>query len=170
MENIQPNNMMGFPFKGFWIRVVASLLDAIILSIVFIFLAVFILFFFGSLFGEIAGFAMLLLFVLGAIILVLLYKPLMEASDYQSTFGKYFLNMKIVDKEGRKITFTKSFIRTIVYLLHTAIPFLNTVSWLAFLMIGFTEYPQGLHDFLAETYVVTKHWEGPVPLEENFGG
>ena len=170
MENIQPNNMMGFPFKGFWIRVVASLLDAIILSIVFIFLAVFILFFFGSLFGEIAGFAMLLLFVLGAIILVLLYKPLMEASDYQSTFGKYFLNMKIVDKEGRKITFTKSFIRTIVYLLHTAIPFLNTVSWLAFLMIGFTEYKQGLHDFLAETYVVTKHWEGPVPLEDNFGG
>ena len=135
---------MGFPFKGFWIRVVASLLDAIILSIVFIFLAVFILFFFGSLFGEVAGFAMLLLFVLGAIILVLLYKPLMEASDYQSTFGKYFLNMKIVDKEGRKITFTKSFIRTIVYLLHTAVPFLNTVSWLAFLMIGFTEYKQGL--------------------------
>ena len=170
MENFQPNNMMGFPFKGFWIRVVASLLDAIILSIVFIFLAVFILFFFGSLFGEVAGFAMLLLFVLGAIILVLLYKPLMEASDYQSTFGKYFLNMKIVDKEGRKITFTKSFIRTIVYLLHTAIPFLNTVSWLAFLMIGFTEYKQGLHDFLAETYVVTKHWEGPVPLEDNFGG
>ena len=113
---------------------------------------------------------MLLLFILGAIILVLLYKPLMEASDYQSTFGKYFLNMKIVDKEGRKITFTKSFIRTIVYLLHTAIPFLNTVSWLAFLMIGFTEYKQGLHDFLAETYVVTKHWEGPVPLEDNFGG
>ena len=170
MENIQPNNMMGFPFKGFWIRVVASLLDAIILSIVFIFLAVFILFFFGSLFGEVAGFAMLLLFVLGAIISVLLYKPLMEASDYQSTFSKYFLNMKIVDKVGRKITFTKSFIRTIVYLLHTAIPFLNTASWLAFLMIGFTEYKQGLHDFLAETYVVTKHWEGQVPLEDNFGG
>ena len=170
MENIQPNNILGFPFKGFWIRVVASILDAIILSIVFIFLAVFTLFFFGSLFGEVAGFTMLLLFVLGAIILVLLYKPLMEASDYQSTFGKYFLNMKIVDKEGRKITFTKSFIRSIVYLLHTAIPFLNTVSWLAFLMIGFTEYKQGLHDFLAETYVVTKHWEGPVPLEDNFGG
>lgn len=170
MENIQPNNMLAFPFKGFWIRVVASILDAIILSIVFIFLAVFTLFFFGSLFGEVAGFTMLLLFVLGAIILVLLYKPLMEASDYQSTFGKYFLNMKIVDKEGRKITFTKSFIRSIVYLLHTAIPFLNTVSWLAFLMISFTEYKQGLHDILAETYVVTKHWEGPVPLEDNFGG
>ena len=170
MENIQPNNMLAFPYKGFWIRVVASILDAIILSIVFIFLAVFTLFFFGSLFGEVAGFTMLLLFVLGAIILVLLYKPLMEASDYQSTYGKYFLNMKIVDKEGRKITFTKSFIRSIVYLLHTAIPFLNTVSWLAFLMIGFTEYKQGLHDILAETYVVTKHWEGPVPLEDNFGG
>ena len=99
MENIQANNMLGFPFKGFWIRVVASLLDAIILSIVFIFLAGFILFFFGSLFGEVAGLAMLLFsFFLGGIILIFLYKPLMEASDYQATFGKYFLNMKIVDK------------------------------------------------------------------------
>ena len=170
MENIQANNMLGFPFKGFWIRVVASLLDAIILSIAFIFLAIFTLFFFRSLFGDATGLAMLLLFLLVGIILILLYKPLMEASDYQSTFGKYFLNMKIVDKEGRKITFTKSFIRTIVYVLHTAIPFLNTVSWLAFLMIGFTEHKQGLHDILAETYVVTNHWEGPVPLEDNFGG
>ena len=169
MENFQVNNMQAFPFKGFWIRVVASLLDAIILSLVFIFLAGFIFFFFGSLFGEAAGIGMLFLFILGGSILMLLYKPLMEASDYQATFGKYFLNMKIVDKEGRKITFTKSFIRTIVYVLHTAIPFLNVVSWLAFLMIGFTEYKQGLHDILAETYVVTNHWEGPVPLEDNFG-
>ena len=169
MENIQPYNMLGFPFKGFWIRVVASLLDAIILSVAFFFLAGFILFFFSSLFGDAAGLAMLLLYLLLGIILLLLYKPLMEASDYQSTFGKYFLNMKIVDKEGRKITFTKSFIRTIVYVLLIAIPFLNTVSWLAFLMIGFTEYKQGLHDILAETYVVTNHWEGPVPLEDNFG-
>ena len=169
MENFQVNNMQAFPFKGFWIRVVASLLDAIILSIAFIFLAGFILFFFRSLFGDAAGLAMLLLYLSVGIILILLYKPLMEASDYQATFGKYFLNMKIVDKEGRKITFTKSFIRTIVYVLHTAIPFLNVVSWLAFLMIGFTEYKQGLHDILAETYVVTNHWEGPVPLEDNFG-
>ena len=35
-------------------------------------------------------------------------------------------------------------------------------------MIGFTEYKQGLHDILANTYVVTNHWEGPVPLEDNF--
>ena len=94
MENFQVNNMQAFPFKGFWIRVVASLLDAIILSIVFIFLAGFILFFFGSLFGEAAGIGMLFLFILGGSILMLLYKPLMEASDYQATFGKYFLNMK----------------------------------------------------------------------------
>ena len=77
--------MQAFPFKGFWIRVVASLLDAIILSIVFIFLAVFILFFFGSLFGEVAGFAMLLLFVLGAIFLVsyIIYHSSVESTSYQ---------------------------------------------------------------------------------------
>ena len=165
MEYIQPNNMLGFPFKGFWIRVVASILDAIILSIVFIFLAVFTLFFFGSLFGEVAGFTMLLLFVLGAIILVLLYKPLMEASEYQGTVGKYALGMKVVDQKGQRITMTSSFLRTILYIIGAQ----GFLLCLGVVMIGFTEYKQGLQDILANTYVVTTYWEGPVPLEDNFG-
>ena len=164
MQEIQP-----YPFKGFWVRFVASLIDTIILTIVFIFFIGFIYLSFASTLGAQEAFTILFLVIFGAIILILLYKPLMEASDYQATFGKYVLNMKIVGKEGRKITFTKSFIRSIVYLLHSAIPGLNLISWLAFLMIGFTEYKQGLHDILADTYVVSNHWEGPVPLEDNFG-
>ena len=164
MQEIQP-----YPFKGFWIRFVAAFIDGILLTIIVILLAVFSLLFFGTILGEGAGIGMFFLVLILASLATILYKPLMEASDYQATFGKYFLNMKIVDKQGRKITFTKSFIRTIVYVLHTVIPFLNAVSWLAFLMIGFTEYKQGLHDILAETYVVTNYWEGPVPLEDNFG-
>ena len=76
---------------------------------------------------------------------------------------------KVIDKNGRKITMTKSFIRTIVYILQTAIPGINMVSWLAFFMIAFTEENQGLHDVAAETYVVSKYWDGPIPLQDNFG-
>ena len=45
----------------------------------------------------------------------------------------------------------------------------NQYSWLAFLMIAFTEENQGLHDLAAETYVVSKYWQGPVPLQDKFG-
>jgi len=77
--------------------------------------------------------------------------------------------MKIVNQGGERITMTASFVRSIVYLLQTSIPFLNMVSWLALLMIGFTEYKQGLHDIASKTYVVSYHWQGPVPVEDQFG-
>ena len=77
--------------------------------------------------------------------------------------------MKVVDKNGRKITMTKSFIRTIVYSVLLFIPFLNLVTVWTFLMIVFTDENQGLHDMAAETYVVSKYWQGPTPLQDNFG-
>ena len=93
----------------------------------------------------------------------------MEASEYQGTFGKYFLNMKVVDKNGRRIQISKSFIRTIVYMFQVYIPIINWFSWLLFLVIVFTEENQGLHDISAETYVVSKYWQGPVPLQDKSG-
>ena len=38
-----------------------------------------------------------------------------------------------------------------------------------FLAIVFTEENQGLHDISAETYVVSKYWQGPVPLQDKSG-
>ena len=93
----------------------------------------------------------------------------MEASEYQGTIGKIALNMKVVDKNGQRITMTKSFVRTIVYILQTAIPGINAISWMAFFMIAFTEENQSLHDVAAETYVVSKYWQGQVPLQDKFG-
>ena len=89
----------------------------------------------------------------------------MEASGYQGTFGKYALGLKVVDKNGQRITMTSSFLRTILYIIGAQ----GFLLCLGVVMIGFTEYKQGLHDILANTYVVTTYWEGPVPLEDNFG-
>ena len=154
------------PFKGFWIRFLAAIIDGVI--IVFALVAVALVFgiFFSSLFGVGVGVgAAIIMFVLTAIAAQLLYKPLMESSEYQGTLGKHFLNIKVVDKHGRRITRTKSFIRTIIHLLESAIPF----AWLAFFIIAFTDENQGLHDMAAETYVVSKYWQGPIPLQDNFG-
>ena len=157
------------PFKGFWIRLVALLLDGILIT-----MGVFIIFFVltftaGSLFGEDAAVGTFMILIVLFIFAMLLYKPLMEGSEYQGTFGKYFLGMKIVNQKGERITMTASFIRTIVYLLQTSIPLVQMVSWLALLMVGFTEYKQGLHDIASGTYVVPYHWQGPVPVEDQFG-
>ena len=160
METGQP-----YPFKGFWIRFVASFIDGIILLILIILLASISLVIFGAALGEGAGVGMFLLVFILASIATILYKPIMEASEYQGTVGKYALGMKVVDKNGQRITMTSSFLRTILYIIGAQ----GFLLCLGVVMIGFTEYKQGLHDILANTYVVTTHWEGPVPLEDNFG-
>ena len=154
-----------YPYKGFWIRLVAALIDGIVLAIIVIFLAVLSLLFFGATLGEGAGLGMFFLVLILASLATILYKPIMEASDYQGTFGKYALGLKVVDKNGQKITMTSSFLRTILYIIGAQ----AFLLCLGIVMIGFTEYKQGLHDILANTYVVTTYWEGPVPLEDKFG-
>ena len=160
METGQP-----YPFKGFWIRVVASFIDGIILLILIILLASISLVIFGAALGEGAGVGMFLLVLILASIATIFYKPIMEASEYQGTVGKYALGMKVVDQNGQRISMTSSFLRTILYIIGAQ----AFLLCLGIVMIGFTEYKQGLHDILANTYVVTTYWEGPVPLEDNFG-
>ena len=154
-----------YPYKGFWIRLVAALIDGIVLAIIVIFLAVLSLLFFGATLGEGAGLGMFFLVLILASLATILYKPIMEASGYQGTFGKYVLGLKVVDKNGQRITMTSSFLRTILYIIGAQ----AFLLCLGIVMIGFTEYKQGLHDILANTYVVTTYWEGPVPLEDKFG-
>ena len=160
METGQP-----YPFKGFWIRVVASFIDGIILLILIILLASISLVIFGAALGEGAGVGMFLLVLILASIATIFYKPIMEASEYQGTVGKYALGMKVVDQNGQRISMTFSFLRTILYIIGAQ----GFLLCLGVVMVGFTEYKQGLHDILANTYVVTTYWEGPVPLEDNFG-
>ena len=153
------------PFKGFWIRLVAFLIDSIILGILVVTTLFVLIFTAGSLFGEAAGFGMLLLVLFLAPFATIFYKPLMEASEYQGTFGKYLLGMKVVDSRGERITMKNSFIRTIVFMVLLSV----FVGILGILMIGFTEEKQGLHCIASKTYVVPYHWQGPVPVEDQFG-
>tara|TARA_B100000965_G_C19583230_1_gene754523 strand:+ start:1290 stop:1793 length:504 start_codon:yes stop_codon:yes gene_type:complete len=166
MNQVSSMEIQVSPFKGFLIRLLAFVIDVVVTLIAIISAAVVFLIFFDSLFGIEAGFfAALIMFILAGLAAQFLYKPLMEASEYQGTIGKIALSMKVVDKHGRRITMAKSFIRTIVYIIEHAIPF----GSLAFLIIAFTDENQGLHDMASETYVVSKYWQGPVPLQDNFG-
>ena len=134
MEAPQLMGTQPSPFKGFWIRVLATIVDMIIILVALVAVALVFGIFFGSLFGDGAGFgAGIIMFILTAIAAQFLYKPLMEASEYQGTLGKHFLGMKIVDKNGRRITAGTSFIRTLVFMLQVYIPIINWFSWYYFL-------------------------------------
>ena len=166
MTQLQSMGMQPSPFKGFLIRFLAFVIDIVFILVVVFGAAIVFGIFFGSLFGGEAGFgAGLLILILAGLAAQFLYKPLMEASEYQGTIGKIALSMKVVDKHGRRITMAKSFIRTIVYIIEHAIPF----GFLAFVIIAFTDENQGLHDMAADSYVISKYWQGPVPLQDNFG-
>ncbi len=165
------------PFKGFWIRFVAAIIDGVLLLIAFFVFAILITVIFGGLGGLLggeegtfgAGLMGFLLAILVFTIFQLLYKPLMEASEFQGTLGKYMLGMKVVKANGEKLDMGTSFVRSIVYLVCMALMSL-VVPVLAFFMIGFTEQKQGLHDYVAKTFVVPQHWSGPIPgAQDGFG-
>ena len=166
---LPPNTAYISPFKGFWIRVVAFVLDSIIIGIFGGFALGFLAVAGETLVQPGSGFLIFISGWIGVLIGLILYKPLMEASEYQGTFGKYILGMKVINHYGERITTTASFVRSAIFLLQTAIPILNFVSWVALVMIGFTEYKQGLHDIASGTFVVPHQWQGPVPVEDQFG-
>ena len=164
-----PSYTSGSPFKGFWIRLVAAITDFVILTIMTLVLVYVLASIAAALLGEGAAAATFILSILAFSIALIIYKPLMEASEYQGTLGKYILGMKVVNQRGERITMTTSFVRTIVYLVLTTIPGVNIVGVLGIIMVGFTEQKQGLHDIAAKTYVVPKEWLDPIPLQDGFG-
>ena len=155
--------------KGFWIRLVAAILDSIILTVIAVIISFVLAAIAEILLGEGAGVATFLLALLSFSIALLLYKPLMEASEYQGTFGKIILGIKVVNQSGNRLSVSESFLRTIVYIGMLSVPGLNIIGLLGVIMIGFTEQKQGLHDMLAKTFVVSKDWAGPIPLQDGFG-
>jgi uncharacterized RDD family membrane protein YckC len=74
----------------------------------------------------------------------------MESSSYQGTIGKKILGIKVIDMNGNRISFVKATVRYFSKLLSALI------IGIGFLMAGFTNKKQALHDLIAETLVVKK--------------
>lgn len=144
MAAVQPMPVTGsiaayasHPYGGFWIRLLAWIIDAMIVGLIFplAFLA-------GS--GtHIVGFG--LGFFGGW-----LYEALLTSSSMQATLGKMILGMKVTDLQGQRIDFGRATIRHFAKYLSTAI------LGIGYLMVAFTERKQGLHDMIAGTLVQKK--------------
>ncbi len=145
-------------------RFAAALIDTIILSILsFIVLFITGFFVFISLpFGgtdilempeETLPILFITLYILSSvigIILMWLYFTAFEASSKQATPGKMALGIIVTDLEGTRISFARAngrYWSKIISALTLGI---------GFIMIGFTERKQGLHDIIAGTLVLKK--------------
>lgn len=81
-------------------------------------------------------------------ILLALYNAAMEATRYQGSVGKIALGIKVTDLNGEPLPFSKALLRNLS----------KFISWailcIGYAMIVFDERKQGLHDKIADTFVV----------------
>ena len=137
-------------YAGFWIRVLAYIIDAIILGIAGAVI--------GGIFGGVIGAtggdmsdplggANLLLNAV-SLVLGIAYFAGLESSDWQATVGKKALGLVVTDTAGNRITFGRAIGRYFGKILS------GLILLIGYIMIAFTERKQGLHDMLASTLVV----------------
>lgn len=77
-----------------------------------------------------------------------LYNALMHASSWQATLGKRAMSIIVTDLEGNRISFAKATLRFIGKLISTFIFFLG------YLLAAFTSRRQALHDMIGGTVVL----------------
>lgn len=132
-------------FAGFWIRVLAYIIDIIPLAIIGVLLAL--------VSGEplidadpeaaSAGFTDLIGLIVG-----IAYFVGFESSSYQATPGKMALGLIVTDSDGRRISPMRAAGRYFAKILS------GLILLIGFIMVAFTERKQGLHDMIAGTLVV----------------
>jgi len=137
-------------YAGFWKRFGAAMLDGFVLILADT-LA-------GAVFGGgnsamsfIPGPANILTGKLAVMTIAkILYFILMESSSAQATLGKMALGIKVTTLDGQRIGVGRATGRYFGKIVSTLILFIG------FIMAGFTEKKQALHDIMAGTLVVNK--------------
>lgn len=166
----QPQVAAGMPvlYAGFWLRVVAAIIDYLIIGIPIGVI------FFGLIASSLpsimrmqqdqAPMVMMMailprLIIIGVISLVggWLYWAGMESSEWQATLGKKALGLYVTDMEGRRATFGKTSGRFWAGRGIGAVPYLGGLYFLiSCIMAGLTERKQALHDIIANCLVLRK--------------
>jgi len=135
-------------YAGFWKRFVALVVDTIVfLIVIYAFLMAMLAVIAVTGTGEVL---LNLLIRLAAFILGWLYFAGFESSTWRATPGKRLLGIVVVDLEGRRISFARATGR------HFAKYLSQLILFIGFIMAGFTERKQGLHDMIAGCLVVNK--------------
>jgi uncharacterized RDD family membrane protein YckC len=135
---------IGLPqHAGFWRRSLAFMIDAIILGIFTLVVAVWFKLRAEQGSGQSALSAGL------ELALILLYMPALWASPMQATAGQRICALRVINAvDGDRVSFMRGLLRVLGMMLS------GLILGIGFLMVAFTERKQGLHDMIAGTYVV----------------
>ena len=152
-------------YAGFWLRLVALVIDNVVIGFGFVLVLIPIIFLTGlsSLLSRIhpgedlndAGiFLIVALIFLAATVMLLvtwLYHALMESSEWQATLGKKALGLVVTDMAGHRVTLGRSTGRHFGKIITNLIP-----AFIGYIMAGFTEKKQALHDMMAGCLVLRR--------------
>ena len=153
-------------YAGFWVRFLAFLIDSAVMGIGFVLILIPLIFLtgLGGIIGEIhpnedmndVGIFMLfgLLFLAATVSLLWtwLYHALMESSEWQSTVGKRLLGLVVTDMAGQRVSFGRATGRHFAKIVTNMVP-----AFIGYIMAGFTERKQALHDMLAGCLVLRRN-------------
>jgi len=142
-------------FAGFWLRAVAYLMDTVLISAVFGLIASF----YPSTFvkfpdaapASLTSLPQLTPFAFALTLTVnWLYFTMFESSAWQATPGKRVMGLYVADLNGQRVSFARAAARNFTKLI-SSLTFL-----LGYLIAGFTERKQALHDILARCLVLRR--------------
>ncbi len=146
-------------YAGFWLRFVAYIIDYFVLIIPSMII--------GVIGGVIIGISaaahasspisdstgsiigIVIVYLIG-FLMFWLYYALMESSPTQGTLGKMALGLKVTDLNGNRLSFARATGRTFAKIPSALIILIG------YIMAGFTEKKQALHDIMASCLVVKK--------------
>lgn len=141
-------------YGGFWIRLLAYIVDGIIVDIViFILSAILGISLMGGMMSgdaeAMAGMSggMVGLQLLGLLIF-LVYGAAFNSSNLQATPGKLLVRLTVTDDSGGKLTFLRALGREAAKIVSTVILLIG------FIMAAFTDRKRALHDMIAGTLVM----------------
>ena len=150
-------------YAGFWLRVLAHLIDGAITGAVLCALLIPLALATGvggalrNIHpGEEPDPAIIFAFISSLWILILagilgswLYYAYCESSEWQATPGKKVLNLVVTDLNGNRLSFARASGRFFAKMVSGLVPF-----GIGYLMAGFTEKKQALHDMIASCLVL----------------
>jgi len=153
-------------YAGFWLRFLALLIDNVVMGLGFVLILIPLIFLTGlsGFLGEITrnedlndvGIFTLVgvIFLAATVSLVFtwLYHALMESSEWQATVGKKVLSLVVTDMAGQRVSFARSTGRHFGKIITNMVPAL-----IGYIMAGFTEKKQALHDMMAGCLVLRRN-------------
>jgi uncharacterized RDD family membrane protein YckC len=131
-------------YGGFWIRVVAYIIDGILLTIV------------CGVMDRLLGINILAtdwdhydpLANVISLVIGWLYFALLKSSERGATVGKMVMGLRVVTSDGRRLSFMNATGRYFAKILSAII------LCIGFIMVAFTDKKRGLHDIIAGTLVI----------------